>query len=76
MYPAQYPHGTNCTYTISRPNETYVEIILMHMEVDEDHNDCLEIRDGDSVKAPLMAKLCNGPIPVSIQSTQNLIWMR
>ena len=76
MYPAHYPHEANCTYTITQPSETYVEIILMHIELDSRRNDCLEIRDGDSAKAPLMAKLCNGPIPLSIQSTQNLIWMR
>ena len=42
-----------------------------------DFDENLEIRDGSSGDSPLMAIFCGSNIPrVTLQSTQNSIWLR
>ena len=78
-YPEEYPINTDCTYIISQPNDIYVNISVL--EIDIEHStycnwDYLEIRNGISEESPLLVKLCGKNIPASIQSTQKHVWMR
>ena len=80
--PDNYPHNTDCIYTISQPIGTVIMLNLLSMDI-ESHSTCascasdyLEIRDGPSDDSTLVGKLCGSVIPAPIQSTQNQMWMK
>ena len=83
-YPGRYPTDTNCVYTITQINGTIIKLEIMEMDMNHywfddyicEYADYLEIRDGNSEEAPLLAKLCGNDIPAPIISTQNQVWMR
>ena len=78
-YPAPYPDETECIYTISQQNGSYVYISLIDLPILDLNGECtdyLEIRDGKSGDSPLMGRFCGGNRPTSIQSTQNFMWIR
>ena len=73
-YPNKYPENADCVYTISQEMGSYIKLVAMAMELENDV-DCLEVRDGDSDEAPLLGKFC-GKMPSTISSTQNNMWLR
>ena len=77
--PDNYPHNTDCIYTISQPNGTVIMLNLLSIDI-ESHITCsydyLEIRDGPSDDSPFLDKLCGSEIPAPIQSSQSQMWMK
>ena len=89
-YPREYPAHTDCLFTISLPEETFLKLDILNfgfgglgpwrlnISVDKWRvgDDYLEIRDGDSDVSPLIGKFFGENIPHSLQSTQNKLWIR
>ena len=79
-YPDYYPHNTDCIYTISQPNGTYVNISFLSMDIScqGTPSDYIEMRDGNSEDSPLMGRFCgNGSnVPAFMQTTQNHLRIR
>ena len=78
-YPAPYPDGSDCTYTISQANGTYITLTILNFDIENNcANDYLEIRDGDWEKSLLIGKFCGNmnQIPKTIQSSHNHLWIR
>ena len=76
-HPNLYPHLVNCVYLISQPNDTFVKLTFMTMDIIchglVTGSDYIEIRDGHSEDSPLMGKFCGNSSNVTsfVQSTQN-----
>ena len=83
-YPGNYPDNADCIYTISQPTGTVILLKFLSMDIPdcmtlhktEISQDFLEIRDGSKADSPLLVKVCGNEIPVSVQSSLNLLWMR
>ena len=79
-HPNAYPELVGCTYLISQPNGTYVNISFNIMDIDcqATPSDFIEMRDGNSEESPLIGRYCgNGSnIPGFIQTTQNHLRIR
>ena len=76
-YPAPYPDGSECVYTISQANGTYITLTILDFDIEDNcANDFLEIRDGDSEESLLVGKFCGNQIPETIQSSHNHLWIR
>ena len=79
-YPASYPDLANCTYIVSLPQDSYVKLTLLQVEVHclSPESDYLELRDGDSEDSPLMIKFCQVEehLPTHLSTSQNFFWMR
>ena len=82
-YPDRYSDSqdTDCFYTVSRPNGTYIELeIQSDMDQwgcgDLEGSDYLEIRDGDSEQSQLIGQFCGAGIPESIETSQNHLWIK
>ena len=75
-----YPELADCIYLISQPNENYINITFISLEIDCQSVPAyyLELRDGQSEESPLMARLCgNGSnVPDFMQTTQNHLRIR
>ena len=83
-YPDRYSDSqdTECIYTVSRPNGTYIELEIQS-DMDDDcgdpdpeWRDYLEIRDGDSETSQLIGQFCGTGIPESIETSQNHLWIK
>ena len=79
-YPGNYPNDANCTYIISQPDEAYINISFLSMDIDcqGSTSDYIEIRDGDSENSALMGIFCGdgNNLPPVMQTTQNRLRMR
>ena len=81
-HPAPYPDSTECVYTISLQNGSYINLSLIDLHINDDldgYGDCkdyLEIRDGKLKDSPLIGKFCDRSYLTSIQSTKNFMWIR
>ena len=78
-YPDNYPSDTDCSYTISQPTGTYLNLTFRMFDLDscfKTVHDYLEIRDGSSEASPLIGKFCGTDVPASIHTTQNQVWMK
>ena len=79
-YPEKYPHGRNCTYLITQPFGSYINMTIIDMDIDCNiiESDNLEIRDGHSGKSPKIAEVCgNGSnIPSFMVTSQNSLRIR
>ena len=54
-YPAPYPDGSDCTYTISQASGATITVTVLSFDIEDDcANDFLEIRDGGSVESPFI----------------------
>ena len=75
-YSNSYPQLANCIYLISQPNQAYVNISLITMDID--CPDYIEMRDGNYEDSTLMGRFCgNGcNVPAFMQTTQNHLWIR
>ena len=73
-YPAPYPYDTDCVYTISQPNGTYIAITILTFDIDNE--DSLEIRDGTLEGSILMGRFHGTNIPSYMQATQNRMWIK
>ena len=69
-----------CTYIISTPNGTYINLIIPNFDTSllplTSNEDFLEIRDGKSDKSPLIGVYHGVNISLSIQSSHNFMWLR
>ena len=78
-YPDNYPNTADCVYTISQPFGTIIALTFHSMDM-ESHYFCnydyLDIRDGTSIDAPVLEKICGTDIPATIKSSQNQVWMK
>ena len=77
-YPAPYPDGSDCIYTISQASGATIALTILNFGIEDDcANDFLEIRDGSSVESPLIGRFCGNinQIPETIQSSQNHLWI-
>ena len=76
-YPKYYPPGLECTYIISQPKESVVNLTILFMDIDCQEtgttSDYLEVRDGKFDNSPVMGRICGtgSSVPASIQTTQN-----
>ena len=91
-HPNQYPSATDCIYLISPPSGTNIQITINSADIscyqfgvaEEDLDlgsgltDYIEMRDGGTADSTIMLRYCgNGTyIPSTMQSTQNVLWMR
>ena len=79
-YPASYPHLANCIYIVSLPQDSYVKLTILEVDIHcaSPAVDYLEMRDGDSDISPLMIRFCgNGTdTPTQLKTSQNFFWMR
>ena len=81
-YPNPYPRLARCTYLISQPIGTYVNISFINMDVNCKKSylsyDYIEMRDGNSEDSPIMGRFCgNGSnLPTFMQNTQNHLRIR
>ena len=74
-----YPNDTIHGYSIAQPNGTLINITFHSMDIEGDNpclKDYLEIRDGTSETAPIIAILCGDKTIDQLQTTQNSLWMR
>ena len=80
LHPNPYPDLAGCVYLISQSVGTYVNISFLFMDIDcqGTSSDFIEIRDGNSVHSPVIARFCgNGTnVPDFIQATQNHMTIR
>ena len=74
FYPTPYPDETVCDYIIVQPYGTYINLTILKFDIWSD--DVLEIRDGSSMRSPLMGEFWGNNLPPLIQSTQNNMWIR
>ena len=82
LHPESYPDRALCTYIISQPEGTYINVSLISMDIKCVDNiptsDFIEVRDGMSEESPLMGRFCgNGSsFPLLMQTTQNYLRIR
>ena len=77
-YPDNYPENVDCTYLISLPEGTYVNMTIIDMDIscwDSGTSDRIEFRDGSSGNSPLMGRWC-GHGSQHLQTTQNYMRIR
>ena len=86
-YPNNYPHNSDCIYIISQPAGRVILLNFLSMDIKRgytwdincQHHDYLQIKDGPSDDSPLLSNLCcyecGSEIPAPIQSSQNQLWM-
>ena len=74
-YPLPYAQTTECVYTISQPQNMYINLTIIVLDVTGD-SDYIEIRDGGSKDSSLMGVFQGSEIPPSMQSIQNFMWIR
>ena len=80
-YPNQYPPGKDCTYVISQPNGTYIEILFLTMGIvchERYLPDYIEMRDGISENSPIMGRFCGtrDDVPELMITTTNYLRIR
>ena len=81
LYPAKYPYGADCTYSISQPIDTFLNLTILIFDLHEGYDgncefDFLQIRDGSFKESPLIGQFCGKNIPTVIQSTRNQLRIR
>ena len=87
FYPKPYPDDTECTYIISQPEGTFINLTIVMFDISiigflgikDDYcgtTDFLDIWDGKTGDSPHIGKFCGTNIPSHIASTQNFLWIR
>ena len=81
-FPNRFPHNADCVYTISLPEvqgAVKIKFLMFNIELCSSsigHSDYLEIRDGNSEEAPILATLCGSEKIAPVISNHNTLWMR
>ncbi|KAL8624654.1 hypothetical protein ACOMHN_045189 [Nucella lapillus] len=79
-HPGPYPRNQDCVYVIRRPDTDRVTLAFHELDLEKtDHcvADSLEIRDGDSEKAPVRYRGCGSNMPMEvIRSFSSAFWIR
>ena len=78
FYPKNYPNKANCNYVISQPSGTVIEL-RFHAQLHNTQNYChdyIEVRSGKSYNSPVLDKLCDKEIIISMQTSLNQVMMR
>ena len=81
LFPNDYPGDQSCIYAISVPvgRSITFRFSLLDIKCNEVLGpDLIEIRDGSFDNSPLMIKDCSDEnrLPMTMQSTQNFIWIK
>ncbi|KAK9396207.1 cubilin [Crotalus adamanteus] len=78
-WPSSYLNNRQCIYIIRQPSNEKIYLNFTHLEL-ERHPNCslnyIEIRDGDTVMAPIINKFCGSMLPSAITSNQNSLWIK
>ncbi|XP_072174323.1 cubilin-like [Diadema setosum] len=78
-YPQAYPNSRECEYVITAGDGQVVTLTFSAFDI-EDHASCqydyLEVRDGASSSANLIATLCGAQIPAPITTTSNSMYLK
>ncbi|XP_070584314.1 cubilin [Erythrolamprus reginae] len=78
-WPNSYLNNRQCVYIIRQPPNEKIYLNFTHLEL-ERHPNCsrnyIEIRDGDTEKAPLINKFCGSMLPHAITSNQSSLWIK
>ena len=80
-YPESYPENMDCTYLISVPNGTFINMTVITVDIycrtsgEKGIYDSIEFRNGDSENSPLMRKWCEDKSP-TLRTTQNHLRIR
>ena len=79
-HPQPYPPSRDCIYLISQPIGTIIQITINKIDIlcDDFGGDYIEMRDGYVVDSPVILRHCGklDNIPISMQTTQNFLWIR
>ncbi|MGH0144022.1 UNVERIFIED_CONTAM: hypothetical protein FKN15_047101, partial [Acipenser sinensis] len=79
-YPNNYPQNVDCSWTITVPNGEAVQLDFEGEFYIEPTASCsydyLELRDGASPNAPLIAKICGQEHPSTQKSTGSVMYLR
>ncbi|KAK6490308.1 cubilin [Huso huso] len=79
-YPNNYPQNVDCSWTITVPNGEAVQLDFegdFYIEpTDSCSYDYLELRDGATPNAPLIAKICGEEHPSTQKSTGSVMYLR
>lgn len=79
-YPQNYPQNIDCVWVISVPNGEAVQLDFEEEFYIEPTSSCqfdyLEVRDGSSVSAELLSRLCGNTLPSTQRSTGSFMTLR
>ncbi|XP_066539114.1 cubilin [Hoplias malabaricus] len=78
-YPSNYPHNIDCVWIIMVPNGESVQLDIEDFYIEPNtqcYYDYLEVRDGVSSNADLLAKLCGNTRPSTQHSTGSAMYLR
>ncbi|TRZ04415.1 hypothetical protein DNTS_013284 [Danionella cerebrum] len=74
-----YPISAKCDWTLQVGRGATMELRFSMMSLESDHScryDYVEVRDGDSVKSPVIGRYCGEKIPAPIKSSGNSLHIR
>ncbi|TRY89102.1 hypothetical protein DNTS_004573 [Danionella cerebrum] len=77
-WPNMYQHNLECTWVIRSP-DSIVEFNMLFLDMEDEVSclhDHLDIRDGEMVSSPLLAKVCGRELPGSIHSSGDAMFLR
>ena len=82
-FPGVYAHSVYCIYDVVAPEENVITLTFDFFDVQGVDNsgvnycyyDYVEVRDGNAITSPLLAKKCGPQTPQPIQGTQQFMWI-
>ena len=78
-WPGVFRPGDMCQMMIQAPENTTISVYFNFFRL-QNSNNCtassLDIRDGQSSTAPLLASLCGSSLPDSVYSSGNRLWLQ
>lgn len=78
-FPSRTPANTTCVFNIAAPAGKTISIYFQAFSISGSNN-CtrgyLEVRNGNSLAAPVLAKLCGWGLPPTIHSSGNSLWFK
>ena len=76
-YPGSYSNDAVCVWVISVPIGNIISISVIDLNIEDGcYNAYIDIRDGDSISAPQIARLCGSRKPrEALTSTSNFLYV-
>ncbi|XP_032222850.1 uncharacterized protein LOC116604499 [Nematostella vectensis] len=77
-YPSKYPNNKKCVWTITAQEGGRIHLKFDTFQLEEDRQcryDYLEIRDGGSLRAALVARLCGRNLPSMVRSSGRELYL-
>ncbi|RMC04939.1 hypothetical protein DUI87_18115 [Hirundo rustica rustica] len=78
-YPRMSPHPKTCEWIISQPDTKVVILNFTDFDIRNTttcDSDFIEVRDGNNVDSPVLAKYCGTDVPSRVQSTRNNLYIK